>query len=109
MKIWAFCVFMPQKLQDMSSFLGFGGNSALLQKIFDEHITKEEAYRQYCDACNQQGLKEFSRTTFYKRIKDRSADYNRGLDAIMTLKYNYGEEIQLDFILPTIVDKINYR
>ena len=30
MKIWAFCVFMPQKLQDMSSFLGFGGNSALL-------------------------------------------------------------------------------
>lgn len=33
MKIWAFCVFMPQKLQDMSSFLGFGGNSALLHKI----------------------------------------------------------------------------
>ena len=31
MKIWAFCVFMPQKLQDMSSFLGFGGNSALLR------------------------------------------------------------------------------
>lgn len=30
MKIWAFCVFMPQKLQDMSSFLDFGGNSALL-------------------------------------------------------------------------------
>ena len=23
-----------------------------VQKIFDEHITKEEAYRQYCDACN---------------------------------------------------------
>ena len=73
-----------------------------VQKIFDEHITKEEAYRQYCDACNQQGLKEFSRTTFYKRIKDRSADYNRGLDAIMTLKYNYGEEIQLDFIGKTV-------
>lgn len=33
MKIWAFCVFMPQKLQDMSSFLGFGGNSDLLQII----------------------------------------------------------------------------
>ena len=37
MKIWAFCVFMPQKLQDMSSFLGFGGNSALLRKL--EEIT----------------------------------------------------------------------
>ena len=36
MKIWAFCVFMPQKLQDMSSFLGFGGNSALLQTITDQ-------------------------------------------------------------------------
>jgi hypothetical protein len=33
MKIWAFCVFMPQKLQDMSSFLGFGGNSALLPTV----------------------------------------------------------------------------
>ena len=33
MKIWAFCVFMPQKLQDMSSFLGFGGNSALLPEL----------------------------------------------------------------------------
>ena len=38
MKIWAFCVFMPQKLQDMSSFLGFGGNSALL--LFAEENVK---------------------------------------------------------------------
>ena len=41
MKIWAFCVFMPQKLQDMSSFLGFGGNSALLQE--NEELNKQVA------------------------------------------------------------------
>ena len=39
MKIWAFCVFMPQKLQDMSSFLGFGGNSALLHQL--DKLTKQ--------------------------------------------------------------------
>ena len=42
MKIWAFCVFMPQKLQDMSSFLGFGGNSALLLSISIGVATRKE-------------------------------------------------------------------
>ena len=50
MKIWAFCVFMPQKLQDMSSFLGFGGNSALLLCKFGKIYTSNKGIdiRSYC-------------------------------------------------------------
>ena len=48
MKIWAFCVFMPQKLQDMSSFLGFGGNSALLHCILAGFVFTLTALYEKC-------------------------------------------------------------
>lgn len=69
-----------------------------VQKILDEHITTEEAYHQYCDKCNQENLKEFSRANFFMKIKARSADYTRGQDAIMTLRYEYSDIVQIDYI-----------
>ena len=61
MKIWAFCVFMPQKLQDMSSFLGFGGNSALLQYSG----SKRHDAQAYANYIARVGFNLLKKDTFY--------------------------------------------
>lgn len=73
MKIWAFCVFMPQKLQDMSSFLGFGGNSALLL-IIESPIQTNQIYYVFHHT-RKNPLKRKNKPYFSRLLKIRKRDF----------------------------------
>lgn len=68
------------------------------QSILDSRCQVQDMYCKYVELCSKTGKLPICRGHFYRLIQKATKNLTRGEDAVLTLHYIFGNEVQVDYI-----------